>query len=175
MATNWVNPNHIIQFSEPGAELAHISWDDSYNFSQIVTKDKNSLSTKGSLQHIARSPKHDLTNKTYFLRATNFYFTNLPNTIAGIEVRINVQRYGRATDDTIQLCLNDKDIGENQASLTILPEKIYGGLTNLWGLLTLSKENIEDPSFGVTVRYKAHPDWPHSSSVLIDSIEMRIH
>lgn len=175
MTTNWVNPNHIIQFFEAGAEQVDVAWDDSLQFTQLITKDKRALSTVGQLKHIARSPKPDLKNKTYYLRATNFYFDNLPNTISGIEVRMNTQRFGRVMDDVIQLSLNGEEIGENQANILLLPEKIYGGTSNLWGLTAVSKSNIQDPNFGITVRFKAHPNWPHANAVLIDSIEMRIH
>lgn len=175
MTTYWVSPNHVVQFSEPEAEQVDVAWDDANQFKQIITKDKRSLSTAGLLKHIARSPKNDIKNKTYNLRATGFKFQNVPSTISGIAVRINVQRFGRAMDDLVQLSLNGKEIGNNQADMELLPEKIYGSSSDLWGLDAILKQDIEDESFGVTVRYKAHPNWPHASSVLIDSIEMRIY
>lgn len=175
MTTNWISPNHIIQFAEIGAEEVDVAWDNSSEFKQIITKDRRSLPTTGQLVHIARSPKNDIKNKTYYLRCTDFKFDQLPNIISGIEVRINVQRFGRAMDDTIQLCLDGKELGENQADTELLLEKIYGSSTSLWGLETFAKQDVENLTFGVSLRYKAHPNWPHSSAVLIDSVEMRIH
>ena len=114
-------------------------------------------------------------NKTYFVRATGFNFRNLPDFVSGIEVRLTARRYGRATDDTIELCLNEQTIGDNQATISIAPEKIYGGETNLWSTDNLSIDDIRNETFGIVIRFQAHPHWPHKDPVLIDSVEMRIH
>lgn len=173
MPTPWFYPQNIVQYSEPEAELAHISWDDSDNFNALKSIDNRSVQSNGSLKHIARSPKKDLRNKTYFLRCTNFNFNNLPDSITGIEVKLTARRYGRAQDETIQLCLNDQLIGENQATLEINPEKIYGGETNLWDG-DITRAMLNNNSFGFVLRFQAHRDWPHTDPVLIDAVEMRI-
>jgi len=104
MTTAWTFPTNISQYPEEGGEDAHIMWNEENNLSELRSNDGRSIQTNGTLHHIARSPKHDLRNKTYYIRATGFNFRNLPDVISGIEVRLNVRRYGRATDDTIQLC-----------------------------------------------------------------------
>lgn len=174
MTTSWTLPNTISQYSEEGAEQAHVDWDNSDNFNQLKNSDNRFLQSNRALEHIARSPKADLKNKTYFLKITNFTFNQLPSSLSGIEVRIKARRYGRATDDTIQLVKNDTVIGDNKASLSIHPEKLYGGVSDLWGTnLTIS--DITDSTFGILIRFKSHPDWPHKDPILVDSVEMRIH
>jgi hypothetical protein len=173
MPTAWTFPSNIIQYAEPGAENIDISWDDSKNFNEIKSFDKKSLQSNGSLIHIARSPKTDIKNKSYFLRCMGFNFLDLPLTISGIEVKVDARRYGRAQDETIQLCLNNNLIGNNLASPEINPEKVYGSSNDKWGT-ELSKEDIRNSTFGFTLRFQAHRNWPHKDPVLIDAVQMRI-
>jgi hypothetical protein len=174
MTTEWTLPTTIIQYAEPGGEDAHISWLDDGGFYGLKSLDGKSVRTTRDLFHTARDPRHDLTDKTYYLQLTGFNFTNLPTTLSGIEMRLIINRYGRITDETIQLCLNDSLIGENQASLDLEVKKIYGGENFLWnGNLTI--QDVQDPSFGVSLRFQSHPHWPHRSSPLIDAVELRIH
>jgi len=173
MPTAWTFPSNIIQYSESGAENIDIAWDDSKGFSELKNFDGRSLQSMGSLRHIARAPKPDIKNKTYFLRCTGFNFVNLPNTPTGIEVQVDARRYGRAQDETIQLCLNNNLIGENLSTPIINPQKIYGSSTSLWGS-SIIQQNLLDPTFGFILRFQAHREWPHSDPVLIDAIQMRI-
>lgn len=174
MTTEWTLPTTIIQYAEPGGEDAHVPWFNVDNFHGLKSLDGKAVRTSRDLFHTARDPRHDLTDKTYYLNLTGFNFTNLPTTISGIEMRLSINRYGRITDETIQLCLNDALIGENQASLDLEVKKIYGGENFLWnGNLTI--QDVQDSSFGVSLRFQSHPHWPHRSSPLIDAVELRIH
>jgi len=175
MTTPWAFPSTITQYTEPGTDEIFVSWDDSDEFRQIKQQDGRALQSVGALEHIARSPKHDLKNKTYYLKATNFNFQYIPDAISGIELKIVARRYGRVVDDTVQLLVNDVISGENKATLEIKPEKIYGGEFDLWSIDSITKTDLESVEFGVVIRFKAHPDWPHKDPVLIDSVEMRIH
>lgn len=174
MTSNWALPNTISQYAEEGAESAHISWEEIDNFSALKTLDGRSVKTISDLVHIARDPKADIRQKTYFLKLTNFNFVNLPTVLSGIEVKISMKRYGRITDDTIQLTFNNQSVGINQANLDLSPIKLYGGENSLWDS-TLSVADIANPSFGVVLRFQSHPQWPHKSSPLIDAVEIRIH
>jgi len=173
MATEWTFPSIFTQYAEPGAEEAHVSWNDNNNFEELKNKDGRQLQLNKVLYHIARSPKPDIKNKTYYLKLTGFNFSNLPESISGIELRITAQRYGRVVDDTIQLILNDEEVGTNHASLPIHVTKVYGGQADLWNT-ELNFTDVSNNSFGVLLRFKAHPSWPHSSPMFIDSVEMRI-
>jgi len=175
MTTAWTVPNNIIQYAEPGSESVHIPWDNSHGFDVLKSADIRGVRSLGQLSHISRSPKHDIQNKTYYIRATRFNFYDLPTVLSGIELMLLVTRYGRATDDTVELVLSDEIVGDNQASSAIAPEKIYGGPNNLWNAKNLSVNDLQDPSFGVTIRFCSHPHWPHRDPVIISGVRMRIH
>jgi hypothetical protein len=174
MTSNWALPTNIIQYAEEGAEDAHISWIETDSFSGLKSADGRSIKTSGELVHIAREPRHDITQKTYFLKITGFNFINLPDTVSGIEMKLSMNRFGRITDDTVQLCVNDQLIGENQATLDLNPIKIYGDQTSMWDT-NLSISDVQNPSFGVTLRFKSHPRWPHKSSAMIDVVQVRVY
>lgn len=174
MTTNWALPTSIQQYAESGADNIHITWFEFDNFSSIKTKNEKSIRLTKNLQHIARDPKHDLTNKTYFLRCTNFTFLNLPNVIQGIEVKLTLNRFGRVTDDTVQLCLNENLIGDNKATLDLEPIKVYGSYNDLWNA-NLQPADFLNTTFGIVLRFRSHPNWPHSSNILIDAIEIKVY
>jgi hypothetical protein len=174
MTSNWALPTIISQYAEETAEDDHISWIEVDNFSSLKSLDGRSIKTSRDLLHIARDPRHNIKEKTYFLKATGFNFINVPDTISGIEVKITSNRYGRITDETIQLTLNNTVIGDNQASLDLNPIKIYGGTDNIWNT-NLTTAGILNTSFGVVMRFQSHPRWPHKSSMMLDSVELRIH
>lgn len=165
MSTYWTRPSSIIQYIENEESADHISWNISDRFPLI---------TSGSLIHIARSPKPDIKNKTYFLKFSHFNFENVPEIISGIELKLTIKRKGRITDETVQLYSNGL-IGENKASLSLDIEKIYGGVFDKWDLNDISRNTVLDNNFGIVVRLQAHPKWPHKDHVIIDLVELRIH
>lgn len=175
MATEWFNPRTILQYPEGGAENIHLQWDESTNFSGLISSSGNPVGTLGDLIHIARSPKPSITNKTYYLKMTHFNFTGLPDVITGIELKISSKRQGRITDDTVSLTYNDELFGDNQANLNVDPVKYYGGETFLWGLGSIPASTIQNSSFGVIVRFKSHPQWPHRDPIDLLSVQLRIH
>ena len=174
MTSNWALPTIVTQYAEETAEEAHVSWIEVDNFSSLKSTDGRSIKTSRDLLHIARDPRHDIKEKTYFLKVTGFNFIDVPTTITGIEAKISSNRYGRITDETIQLTLNNTVIGDNQASLDLNPIKIYGGKDNLWNT-NLTTAEILNTSFGIVLRFQSHPRWPHKSSMMLDSVEIRIH
>lgn len=175
MTTLWATPTIISQYAEQTAEDVHVRWDDSTGFNDLKSTNEQGVGTLLPLYHIARSPKTDITNKTYYIKATGFNFLNVPDVISGIEVRVKMQRRGRVTDDTVQLCLGDNLLGDNKADLIVLPIKTYGGETDTWGIQSLNSIDVTNGMFGVILRFKAHPKWPHRDSAIIDSVEIRIH
>lgn len=174
MTTIWTSPTAVIQYPEAGGETIDTAWDTKNNFQELIHPKLGSLQSQSFLFHSARSPKLDSRNKTYFLQMTGFNFLNLPETLSGIEVKLQARRYGRAYDDVISLCLGGNSIGENHAGTDIFPEIIYGSSTDLWKT-NLTINNIQDPTFGVIIRFQSHPSWPHKDSVLIDSVQVRIN
>lgn len=174
MTSNWALPTTISQYSEEEAEQAHISWQEVNNFSALKALDGRNVKTTTDLVHIARDPRHDIVQKTYYLKLTGFNLVDVPDTVSGIEARLTMNRYGRITDETVQLCLNDVLIGENRATLDLSPKKTYGGDNDTWEAV-ITKSNVLNPSFGVVLRFQSHPRWPHKSSALIDSVEIRVY
>ena len=176
MTTEWTTPTIFSQYAESGAEQAHISWDDSKGWASLLNRDINEkIRTAGTLEHIARSPKHDILTKTYYVKCQGFNFINLPESPSGIELKLTTQRRGRVTDETIQLCFDDTVIGDNQANLIVDPIKIYGNKTSLWSVKNLSMSTIQDSKFGVVIRLQSHPNYPHRDEAYINAVELRIH
>jgi hypothetical protein len=174
MSSNWALPLTVSQYAETGFENNHISWAEDRNFAAIKNKDGTHIKTSRDLLHIARDPRHDILDTTYFLKCTDFNFQNLPVTISGFEIKLTMNRFGRITDDTIQLILNDDLIGQNQATLALDPIKIYGSSNDLLGSALTSSISLNS-TFGVVLRFRSHPSWPHKCSALIDAVEIRIH
>lgn len=174
MTSNWALPTTVIQYADPDADDHHVSWVDVDNFNAIKYTDARSIKTARDLLHIAKQPKYDLVEKTYFLKTTGFNFTSLPETLSGIELRLTMQRNGRISDETIQLCLDNDLVGDNQTNSGLNPIKIYGNETNIWNT-NLTIANIQHPTFGVVLRFKSHPDWPHKSTAFIECVELRVH
>ena len=176
MTTEWTFPTIISQYPEPEAESAHIQWDDSKGYYAIQNRDdKQSLMTNGTLYHFSRSPKTDIRTKTYFLKVQGFNFLNLPVVLSGIELRLSTNRFGRITDETIQLCMGNELLGDNLADLILDPIKVYGSGTHLWNIKNLSITDIQNPNFGVVIRFQSHPQYPHRDGAYINAVELRIH
>ena len=172
--SKWTLPTQVFQYAELEAEDVHVRWTEIDNFYSLKHLDGKSVKTERDLLHIARDPKKDILEKTYFLRLTGFNFSNIPNTIAGIEIKITMNRFGRITDDTVQLCLNNQLIGENRADLLLDPIKLYGNENDLWET-HVTKSDVENSTFGVILRFQSHPRWPHKNTPMIDSVQIRIH
>ena len=172
MTTEWAYASTITQYAEV---LNHISWkDDGMGFYQAMYPDGIFLETTSPLLHIANSLVNDVKNKTYYLSLTGFNLINIPASITGLEVAIEMNRGGRITDETIQLAYNGQLIGNNKANGSLDPYKIYGDATDLWGV-NLTNVLLNDPNFGIILRFQSHPRWPHKTSPLIDAVEIRIH
>jgi hypothetical protein len=168
MTTAWTLPNTIIQYAE---DESHIGWNT--NFESLKTQ-IGGVSLVKPLQHISRQPKNDIKMKTWYLQASNFNFQNLPNTISGIVFRLNLDRGGRVFDETIQLTYNNELIGENRCLRTVDPVQTYGGPTDTWTVESLDSI-IQDPSFGIVIRLRSHPDWPHKTTPILRGLELQIH
>lgn len=165
MPTLWTTPTTVTQYKE---YEDHIDWT---NISAVSFPDTNSARTVKPLLHIAVSRDNNIKMKTAYLKCTGFNFTFVPNPILGIELKVDINRTGRITDNVIQLTLNNEPIGENSADLNRFVSA-YGGETDLWGT-SLSSELINS-TFGVILRYQSHPYFPHNCSPYIESVQLRL-
>jgi hypothetical protein len=173
MTSSWTTPTVITQYPEPGAESVHVPWKEN-EFDSLTSLGIGSVSSNGTLVHLARSPKYDITNSTYYIKATGYNFKLLPTVLSGIEFRFTTKRAGRITDDTIQLCSNDESVGKNYADLDLSPIKVYGGAADMWDS-SLTIADIINPLFGIIIRLKSHPQWPHKDTAFLQAMEIRIH
>jgi hypothetical protein len=171
MSTIWTPPSTVIQYAE---DASHIEWNNTDGFLDLIKSSGQSTPTMSPLLHIARQPRNDITMKTYFVRASGFNFENMPSTVSGIGVRLEMNRGGRITDETVQLCLNDQLIGENRANLILDPVKFYGDNNDTWNVGNLAN-TVADPLFGIVLRFQSHPGWPHTTTPLLTSIQIQIH
>ena len=125
------------------------------------------------------------------LWCTGFNIPNNMQSIAGIEVELNVQRAARIEDLVIQLTLGGNIIGDNHAS-TVNPVQsdmytgdyttplnpvgdynIYGSPTDLWAT-TLTADQVADPTFGVAISFKSNQIYPHSDLAYVSQVGIRI-
>lgn len=187
------SPRTIIQYAEyPEAD---VSWSNNqadstiidtpdYNFADPNTGagNKNIIQTVKNLSHIPNPTRGPKLDKTYYLKCTNFNIRDLPSTITGITVTINAQRYGRIVDETVCLIHNDQIISENKTNLQALREghlrndndQTYGNNTDLWGA-ELTREMLEDESFGLLLRFASNPLYPHRDTIEIYRIVLTVH
>ena len=157
MPTPWFYPTIISQTAE---DPSHIEWDSVNDFVFLRSADSNFTKTTSSLVHIAISKGNAIKNKTWYLYLTGFNFTNIPQTISGLEAELHMNRGGRITDDTIQLRYDNNWIGDNKSSLNLDMLKAYGSSEDHWGV-NLNSFNLLDPSFGIGIRFQSHPMYPH--------------
>jgi hypothetical protein len=138
--------------------------------------------TVNPLTHLSNPACGDLRNSTQALLFVNFQMTNLPEVISGIVLQVNTQRNGRATDEIVQLTYQGEPIGTNhvdyytdvEGHLTLDNSATYGSSTDTWGV-DLTPEMLQDPSFGVRLKFQAHPYYPHSSGMFIDSVSLTVY
>lgn len=142
----------------------------------------NRVRTETELRHISNPACGDLRNRTQSLAFLDFGMTGLPETISGIELRIEAQRNGRIADDQIQLFYQGDVIGVNNfyyetdidGRLPIYNNATYGGPLDLWGA-TITPEMLRDPDFGVLLKFQSHPYYPHSSGMQINLVSLTVY
>lgn len=171
MFTSWKNPRTVTQYAEIPE---HVAWDNTDNMGAIKSFDSRSLKTVTDLLYISNPTVNNIRNKTWYIVATDFGFTESINQITGIQVQLQSNRAGRITDETLQLYWNGSAISENLASLELDMIKLYGTSPADWGLESFDREQITSPEFGVLLRFQSHPFWPHRSTMYINSVAVRL-
>jgi hypothetical protein len=138
--------------------------------------------TASHLIHLSNPACGDLRSSTQALSFTNFNITGVPEVISGIVLQVNTQRNGRATDEIIQLTYQGVAIGTNhvdyytdtEGHLTLDNSATYGSSTDTWGV-DLTPAMLQNPSFGVILKFQSHPYYPHSSGMFIDSVSLTVY
>jgi hypothetical protein len=164
----WYYPISIDQTFE---DASHIPWDSTGNFIHLKSKDLSRTSTVLPLKHIPVSQTVSIRNKTWFLHC-RFQLGTEMGQVNGIQVQIQMDRGSRIIDDTIQLDKNGELLGENQATLDMLPLKTYG---NAWGLnwSNIDPYELASENFGLRLRFQSSFTTPHATTPSIDFIRMR--
>ena len=127
--------------------------------------------TEGDLVHLSNPAAGDYRTQTTTLVCTNFSIPTLSE-INGIQLEIKAQRFGRIVDQLIQLTYQGSAIGQNKTNyitdnlgtFPITNDSTYGGSTDLWGY-DITPEMLNDPSFGVLLKFQAHPYYPCKQSM----------
>jgi len=172
-------PRTVTQYADD--EHNQIQWESDY-LKFLTSPGTSSTTTVKPLRHIARAPKYDIVDVTWSIMLTNFNFDNLPASISNITLNTTMNRYGRITDDIIQLCYQGQLIGSNQSQPVedshgrslLNSHTNYNGDLKQWGVTDLTTMMVQDPSFGIVVRYKGHPAWPHRTAPILYAVGLQI-
>lgn len=168
--SNYFHADTVIQTSD----------DPSYDIDWYISP--KSIHTNKDLHHLVNTAVGGIRNKTFSLHFTNFNVDNtVPNVITGIEVILKTRRNGRVYDDVIALSHAGNVISDNKTSyetdsyehLKVDDYMKYGGQQDTWGLDTMAtRALVSDPTFGITLRFQAHPHFPHRSGMKVDSLQI---
>lgn len=173
---NTYYPTIVTQFGEE----PNIAWVPTISSNETSLVQRRWQTVK-QLRHISNPASGDLRDSTYSLVCTGFNIPMLEE-INGIEVRVIGQRNGRIADEVIQLTYQNTAIGRNNfqyetdtdGRLPLFNDTIYGSSTDTWEA-ELTPGILQDPSFGVVLKFSSHPYYPHSSGMLVDSVSLTVY
>lgn len=158
----------LFQFAED--EIADIPWSIQPNTPSMSQEDlKTTMNTSTGLQR----------SRTWYLTYSNFNFKDLPSNITGIQLDLRSRRRGRVMDETVCLSYDDQLISDNKTQyisddlqhLYINDTMTYGGPGDLWNIQGFDFNSIvNNPLFGITLRFQSHPSYPHRDPVIVDSV-----
>ena len=134
------------------------------------------------LLHRSNSATGGLRDKTWAITCTNFNMNDLPEVITGLQLDLSGQRNGRIIDETIQLTYQGQPIGNNnflyvldsEGHFYLNNQTSYGGPTDLWGV-ELTPTILQDPSFGIILKFQSHPYYPHSCGMFLDTVSFTVY
>jgi hypothetical protein len=138
--------------------------------------------TVDELTHLSNPATGDLRTRTWASVCTKFNIPLITTEILGISLTINAQRNGRIVDEIIQSTYQGQLIGVNNFSyetdieghLKLTNKTTYGNETDLWGA-SITKEILNDPSFGVILKFQSHPFYPHQCGMFLDSVCLTVY
>lgn len=188
----WLYPKSIVS-----ATSDYVAWTTTGNlqsrdFSQVKTIEplvSVSVNLSGSTSSADNNPPTPTEvrdemkiTRTAPLLLTDFGFSHT-GTVKGIKLEIISQRGMRASDWDIRLW-NGSKLGNNKRikierndrdQPNYVPNtQLYGSSTDLWGA-ELTATIINSSAFGVSIEMSSHPITPHSDTVYIDAVRMRVY
>ena len=167
--SNYFSPNTTTQTSD----------DPEYEVSWVIGEHP-AYSSK-DLHFLMNTSNGGERNKTWYIHFNNFEYDNtVPNVITGVELILKTRRNGRVYDETICLSNGNNIISDNKTSYVsdgydhypTHDHMVYGGEGDLWGGTLLTKAQVIDSAFGVTLRFQGHPYTPHRSGMAVDSVQI---
>ena len=145
------------------------------------------MSTSKDLIHIANSggpgpAMTDIRNKTTLLTFTGFNITGVPDTITGIEVKLDIQRNGRIADEFVGIQFGNNLITrtkvnydqDTEGHLIHFNRNLYGGETDMWDD-QITPTDLQDSNFGVLLRLQSHPFYPHRCGCRLYGLALRYY
>ena len=102
---------------------------------------------------------------------SDFGFSIGSATVSGIALWLETQRLSRIQDRVIQLYAGGA-VGLNRANYSAEDSQLYGGESDLWGLIDLP--NFDDPAFGVIIDLQPHRVMPSANPAIIRRVSMRL-
>jgi hypothetical protein len=177
--SSWYTPTIINQdFTDSPPYVTWQGDNGGLGFPMAITKD---------LIHIANSGgpgpmMTDIRNKTTMLTFTGFNITDVPDTITGIEVKLDIQRNGRIADEFVGLCYGEGLVSRTKVDysqdleghLIHFNKNVYGGETDMWEA-EITPADLQDSNFGVMLRLQSHPFTPHRCGCRIYGIALRYY
>ena len=136
--------------------------------------------TVRNIRHLSNPSVGDIRERTWFINYLNFAVDDsMPNVITGIKLFTKCRRRGRVFDETIALRYNGNIVSGNKTSyITDVEQHLYkndimtyGGEGDLWGTI-ITPDMVRDPSWGITMRFQAHPMYPHNDGMQIDKVQI---
>jgi hypothetical protein len=172
---------YLPQAVEQTANENEISWQQSPATETGYLLESNWTTVK-TLVHISNPATGDLRSRTQALVCSNFQITDLPQQISGIELQLLTDRNGRIVDEIIQLTYQGQPIGSNNfvyktdsnGHLPINNTTTYGGPDDLWDA-EITAEMLQDPSFGVILKFQSHPYYPHNSGMRLKAVSLTVY
>ena len=139
MTTSWAYPLTVTQtaeFSDTDIEF----YSSNGNLNVLSPDSSDHLRTLKNVLHLSNATAGDIRQQTYYLNCTGFDFDQIPNSITGIAVQLNVTR-GRVLEKDVQLIYQGNVIGNSlvyyhqdiENHIAVIPNPIYGGDSELWG------------------------------------------
>ena len=191
--TTFLNPTILTNVNIPNTVTGYpsIDWITKNN---TILENNYAISSK-PLHTISGLWMEKFLSTTSELYCTGYKFSNTGGTVVGVELALNLQRASRIQDLKIKLVLNGSEILDgNDLASNINPVQssmytgvdpnatvpvpvgdynIYGGVLSVWNV-NLTSEQVANSTFGVVVSFHSNQIYPHTDTVYLDQVALRV-
>ena len=140
----------------------------------------NDPQTVRNIRHISNSSVGNTRERTWFINFLNFEIDDtMPTVITGMKLITKCRRRGRVFDETIAIRYGGNIASDNKTSYIADVEQhlynndnmVYGGPGDTWGS-TITPAMVQDPTWGITMRFQAHPMYPLNDGMQVDMVQI---